>query len=93
MIFIKLFGFIALAYLFGKGFAISYEEKMLEKDKEMKKLKDEIQYAYDIFEMHKKTLINTIEEIHEEKRVLQNDLDAANYLLRSKNEVSRLRER
>lgn len=84
MIFIKLFGFIALAYLFGKGFAASEQEKVEEVLKERDQDKRDLELAYDTFEMHKKALVATIRELQEEIRVLRNDLDAANYLLEIK---------
>ena len=84
MVLIKLVSFIGLAYLFGKGFAMSYQQDIKDVEKQKEELKNEVEYAHFIFKNHKKALIKTIEEQQEHIRQIQNDLDSANYLLNAK---------
>lgn len=71
MILLKLALMATVCYLLARGMTIDSEKKLIEKDKELKDVKDAAKEAYQLMQAEKTILTNTIKELRNELSVLK----------------------
>lgn len=71
MIILKLALMATVCYLLARGMTIDSEKKLIEKDKELKDVKDAAKEAYQLMQAEKTILTNTIKELRNELVLLK----------------------